>query len=136
MRLSDPHNMLSKIAVKRKFLPRRNPTLVPTIITQECRFNSIVSPQHSPPITVEAFGKRSLVEFVIVNHKGATILGQDTSVAMGVLHVDHPIIPLAVYTSLHLNRRTLQTQSTPIHQHRTSSRRPIPTIPQQLVKTL
>ena len=93
MRLSDPHNMLSKIAVKRKFLPCRNPTLVPTIITQECPFNSIVSPQHSPRITVEAFGKRSLVEFVIVNHKGATILGRDTSVAMGVLHVGPPNHP-------------------------------------------
>ena len=46
MRLSDPHNMLSKIAVKRKFLPCKNPTLVPTIITQECPFNSMVFPQH------------------------------------------------------------------------------------------
>ena len=44
-------------------------------------------------VTVDAFGKRSLVEFVIVNHKGATILGRDTSVAMGVLHVGPPNHP-------------------------------------------
>ena len=134
MRLSDPHNMLSKIAVKRKFLPCRNPTLVPTIITQECPFNSMVSPQHCSLLlvpastcslnmsirrsnnkdpsyylhqhvsihmvaanhsrfTVDALGKRSLVEFVIVNHKDATILGRDTSVAMGVLHVGSPSHP-------------------------------------------
>ena len=132
MRLSDPHNMLSKIAVKRKFLPCRNPTLVPTIITQECPFLLIdsgasvnVLPLHvhkkvkqqgsellptstriypygsSQPletlgkchVTVDAYDKRSLVEFVIVNHKGATILGQDSSVAMGVLHVGPPNHP-------------------------------------------
>ena len=132
MRLLDPHNMLSKIAVKRKFLPCRNPTLVPTIITQECPFLLIdsgasvnVLPLHvyqkvkqqgsevlptstriypygsSQPLetlgkchdTVDAFGKRSLVKFVIVNHKGATILGRDSSVAMGVLHVGPPNHP-------------------------------------------
>ena len=38
-------------------------------------------------ITVDAYGKRALVEFVIVNHKGTAILGRDTSLAMGVLHV-------------------------------------------------
>ena len=140
MRLSGPHNMLSKVAVKRKFLPCRNPTLVPTIITQDCPFNSMVSPQHcslilgtastyslymstrrsnnkgsellpastriypyggSQPletlgkchVTVDAFDKRSLVEFVMVNHKGETILGRDSSVTMGVLHVGPPNHP-------------------------------------------
>jgi hypothetical protein len=41
-------------------------------------------------ITVDAFGKRSSVEFVIVNHKGTTILGRDTSMEMGILHVGPP----------------------------------------------
>ena len=37
-------------------------------------------------ITVDAFGKRSLVEFFTVNHKGTTILGRDTSTGP-VLHL-------------------------------------------------
>ena len=41
-------------------------------------------------ITVDAFGKRSSVEFVIVNHKGTTILGRDTSMEMGILNVGPP----------------------------------------------
>ena len=41
-------------------------------------------------ITVDAFGKRSSVEFVIVSHKGTTILGRDTSMEMGILHVGPP----------------------------------------------
>ncbi|CAB4006272.1 hypothetical protein BOX15_Mlig014458g1 [Paramuricea clavata] len=41
-------------------------------------------------ITVDAFGKTSSVEFVIVNHKGTTILGRDTSMEMGILHVGPP----------------------------------------------
>ena len=44
-------------------------------------------------VTVDAFDKRSLVEFVIVNHKGTTILGRDTSIATGVLHVGPPNHP-------------------------------------------
>ena len=61
-----------------------------------------------------AFRKRSLVKFVIVSHKGTTILGRDTSLAMGVLHAGsfnhhthtHGLyrflsVPPSLYTHLH-----------------------------------
>ena len=71
-----------------------------------------------------AFGERSLVVFVTVNHKGTTILDRDTSIAMGVLHVAPLDHHFTVCTDLHLNCRIPQTQPAPMHQYQKSFRPP------------
>ena len=67
-------------------------------------------------ITVDAFGKRSSVEFVIVNHKGTTILGRDTPWKWAFFMWDHPITTLTVCTASRLSRRTPQPKSTQMQQ--------------------
>jgi hypothetical protein len=86
-------------------------------------------------ITVDAFGKTSSVEFVIVNHKGTTILGRDTSMEMGILHVGPPNHQTH---SLHSLASELENTATEIHTDAEASkatpaprRSPSPTTEQQ-----
>ena len=70
-------------------------------------------------ITVDAFGKRSSVEFVIVSHKGTTILGRDTSMEMGILHVGPP----SYHTQgLHNLASELENTATETHTGATASK--------------